>query len=65
MIELRLPRLEIATTIAQARIEAASGFFGFLRSYFTSEDEVNLGTSELNSRKEFEGSTSSIRRMRK
>lgn len=47
MIELRLPRQEIAITMAQARIEPASGFAGFLRPSFTRENELYLGRNEL------------------
>lgn len=47
IIELRLPRQEIAIIMAQARIEAASGFAGFSRPSFTRENELYLGTNEL------------------
>lgn len=47
MIELRLPRQEIAITMAQARIEAASGFAGISRPLFTRENELYLSKNEL------------------
>lgn len=47
MIELRLPRHDIAIIMAQARIEASSGFAESPRPLFTRENELYFGANEL------------------